>query len=162
MRYYGKKSLASILAIILDIVILFGIVLTGITYYIVFSKGDINEKHAMFLIALLTIGIIATFIVVIQLRKIVKTLVFKDPFTLDNVKSLKYIANSCFTIAGCYIINFLINLDKQSFIIIDIDKKGIHTDGEVFIFLLAGCFIGILSKVFKQAVKYKEDNDLTI
>ena len=37
-----------------------------------------------------------------------------------------------------------------------------HTDAEIFIFLLAGCFVGILSKVFEQAVKYKKDNDETI
>nr|WP_297636041.1 DUF2975 domain-containing protein [uncultured Clostridium sp.] len=29
-------------------------------------------------------------------------------------------------------------------------------------FIIAGCFIGILAKIFKQAVKYKEENELTI
>lgn len=41
-------------------------------------------------------------------------------------------------------------------------EKGIHTDTELIIFLIAGVFIAILSKIFKEAVKYKEENDYTI
>ncbi|CDM69937.1 hypothetical protein CM240_2820 [Clostridium bornimense] len=162
MRYYGKKSLASLLDFILTIVLVGGIILTAITYYQTITNNDIINITVIRAFLLLTIGIISIFIVVLELKKVIKTLVLENPFTLGNVKSLKRIAGSCFTVAGCYFVNFLVNIGKDRFKMIYVDGKGIHTDYELFVFLLAGCFIGILSKVFEQAVKYKEDNDLTI
>jgi len=162
MKYYGKKSLSGILNIILSIVLLFGAILTCLTYYKTFSENNIVTVEGIILIIILTIGVICTFTVIIELKRIVKTLVFENPFTLKNIKSLRRITFSCFIIAGCYLLNFLVNIEKESYNIIYIDTKGVHTDAEIFIFLLAGCFVGILSKVFEQAVKYKKDNDLTI
>ncbi|HCW04918.1 MAG TPA: hypothetical protein DGK91_10605 [Clostridium sp.] len=69
---------------------------------------------------------------------------------------------SCFTITACYIINFIINNQFRDFKFILIDEQGILTDIEFLIFFFTGCFILILSQVFKQAIEYKEDNDLTI
>lgn len=162
MKYYGKKSLSSILNIILSIVIFFGVILTGVTYYKTFSSDIMKNANGIILLILLTVGVVCTFTVVIELKKVIKTLVLENPFTWKNVKALKKITISCFLIAGCYLINFLLNMGKESFNIIYIDAKGVHTDAEIFIFLLVGCFVGILCKVFEQAVKYKEDNDLTI
>lgn len=162
MKYYGKKSLSSILNITLSIILLFGIVLTGITYYKTFSENNIENIPGIVSLILLTIGVIATFTIVIELKKIVKTLVLQNPFIWKNVKSLKKMSFACFTIAGCYLINFFMVIGEESFSIIYIDSKGIHTDAEIFIFLLIGCVVGIFTKVFEQAVKYKEENDLTI
>lgn len=162
MKYYGKKSLASVLDSILTIVLIAGVILTVITYYQAFANNDVINFVVVISLILLTIGIASIFIVVIELKKVIKTLVLENPFTLGNVRSLKRIAYSCFVVAGCYFINFFVNIGKDNFKMIYVDGKGIHTDYELFVFLLAGCFIGILSKVFEQAVKYKEDNDLTI
>ena len=150
------------LSIILSIILFFGVILTGLTYYKTFSENSVKNFEGIILISLLTIGVICTFTVIIELKRVIKTLVLENPFTWKNIKSLRRITLSCFIIAGCYLINFLVNVGKDSYSIIYIDTKGIHTDAEIFIFLLAGCFVGILSKVFEQAVKYKKDNDLTI
>ena len=162
MKYYGKKSLSSMLNIILSMILFFGVLLTGLTYYKTFSENNMRNVDEIILIILLTIGVICTFTVIIELKRVIKTLVLENPFTWKNVKSLRRITFSCFIIAGCYLINFLANIGKAEYSIIYIDTKGVHTDAEIFIFLFAGCFVGILSKVFEQAVKYKEDNDLTI
>lgn len=162
MKYYGNKSLSGVLNIILSIVLVFGVILTGITYYDTLSGGDIKNIKGIIMMILLTIGIICIFTIVIELKRIIKTLVLENPFTKENVKSLRKITYSCFTVATCYLINLLVNIGKNIYAIVYIDEKGIHTDGEIFIFIIAACFIGILSKVFEQAVKYKEDNDLTI
>lgn len=162
MKYYGKNSLSSIINVILSIVLILGIILSGYILFFELPKVNISGFHKYITIALLIIGIIATFAFIIELKRIIKTLVLENPFTISNVKSLRRLMFSCFTIAFCYIVNFVLNLGKDTFSIINIDQAGIHTDAEIFIFLLAGCFIGILSKVFEQAVKYKEDNDLTI
>ena len=162
MKYYGKKSLSSMLNIILSMILFFGVLLTGLTYYKTFSENNMRNVDEIILIILLTIGVICTFTVIIELKRVIKTLVLENPFTWKNVKSLRRITYSCFIIAGCYLINFLVNMGNDVYSIIYIDTKGVHTDAEIFIFLLVGCFVGILSKVFEQAVKYKEDNDLTI
>ena len=162
MKYYGKKSLSSMLNITLSMILFFGVILTGLTYYKTFSEDNMKNIDGIILFIILTIGVICTFTIIIELKRVIKTLVLENPFILENVKSLRRITFSCFTISGCYLINFLIGIGKNDYSIIYIDTKGVHTDAEIFIFLLAGCFVGILSKVFQQAVKYKKDNDLTI
>lgn len=162
MKYYGKRSLSGMLNIILSLVIIFGIALTCYTYYITFINSNIGFYKKIIAIILLTVGIISTFTIIIELKRIIKSLVLENPFSKDNVKALKRISNGCFIISACYIINFIINIGKESFQIININISGIHTDAEFFIFLLAGSFIMVLAKVFEQAVKYKEENDLTI
>lgn len=162
MKYYGKKSLSSVINIIMFIVLLFGIILTGYTFYTTFNNKTINLLSKSIIISLLIVGIVCTFIIVINLKKVTKTLIKENPFVFENVKALRKISISCFIIAGCYIINLLLSLTKENFQIIYIDSAGIHTNAEIFIFLIAGCFIKILSKVFEKAVKYKQENDLTI
>lgn len=96
------------------------------------------------------------------LRKIITSLIEKTPFTWGNVKSLKCIAIFCMVISICYGANIFINKQYLSLTIVSIDKYGIHTDLEFLIFFFAACFIFVLSQVFKQAVEFKEENDLTI
>ncbi|WP_105177381.1 DUF2975 domain-containing protein [Clostridium cagae] len=164
MKLYGKKSISEILVILLNIVILVGAIITVDVYYNTFwTNKDILAKSDGFIIAfLLTIGVICTFLIAIDLKKVAKTLVNKNPFTINNIKNLNKIAIECFIISGCYIGNILYNINKYSYRFINIDNRGIHTDTEPVIFFVAGIFLLILASVFKQALKYKEENDYTI
>ena len=164
MRAYGNKSLSYVLYGVLDIIFIIGI-------FIIFSiskekiiDGNINihSYKEVITYVLFIIGSISLLSIVINLRSIVKTLININPFIKDNVKNLELISYKCFSISGCYIINFLINCDYSKFRLIYIDSIGVHTDLDFFIFLLVGVFIFILSKVFKQAVEVKEENDFTI
>lgn len=101
-------------------------------------------------------------IMLFYLRKIIGSLIDKTPFTWSNVKSLRRIALFCLVISICYGINMFINRQYLNFTIVSIDMNGIHTDLEFLIFFFAACFIFVLSEVFKQAVEFKEENDLTI
>lgn len=164
MKYYGKRSLSSFLKIVLDIMLIIGAVL-----FILISRNTLltalPREHSTLLIfvyILFVIGSMSLIFIVYNLRKMVNTLVTRDPFVRQNVRSLRNIWIGSFIISICYFINFFINPDYQEFQMIYIDAKGIHTDLEFFIFLFAGLFILILEKVFKAAVEYKEDNDLTI
>lgn len=96
------------------------------------------------------------------LRRIIASLVERTPFTWNNVRSLKRIAVFCLIISICYGANIFINKQYLSLTIVSIDQYGIHTDLEFLIFFFAACFIFALSQVFKQAVEFKEENDLTI
>ncbi|GFZ34203.1 hypothetical protein CSC2_47290 [Clostridium zeae] len=164
MKYYGEKSMSSVLTRILDIVLILGIIATIFIFKNTFIDNiveiDFSKKIVVFI--LLAIGIGCVFLIVMSLRKVLFSLVKANPFISENVKALKRVSYECFTIAGCYIVNILANSNFKEFKFIYIDNKGVHTDMEFIIFLFAGCFILILSKVFQQAIDYKEENDFTI
>jgi hypothetical protein len=164
MKYYGKMSLASILKISLDTMIVIGIVI-----YFILSKGMLMEKAVdmagvryIITYILFSIGGISVILILFKLRKVVSSLINVTPFIRDNVISLKRISLLSFVISICYALNFVINGQYKSFSIAYIDATGIHTDIEFLIFFFAGWFILILSKVFKQAVEVKEENEFTI
>lgn len=164
MKYYGKGSLSSFLKIVLDILLIIGVVL-----FIFISKNTLLSESfkesgtiLVFVYVLFIIGSMSLIFIVYNVRKMINTLITRDPFVRENVLSLKNIWIGSFIIAICYFINFFINPNFKDFQLIYIDSKGIHTDLEFFIFFFAGLFILILEKVFNVAVQYKEENDLTI
>ncbi len=162
MKYYGKMSLSSFLKILLDILMVGGLILWVITFVkYILDTGQINLSLTI-TYTLFVVGGMASFAILYYLRKIVYTLINVTPFVSDNVRSLQRISLCCFVITTTYIINFFCNRQYIDFKIITYDFTGIHTDFEAFIFFFAGCFLLILSEVFKQAVQVKEENDLTI
>ena len=58
------------------------------TYYLLPTTYNTTPMPIIYLL-LLTTGIISTFAIVLELKKISKTLVLENPFTWDNVSSLK-------------------------------------------------------------------------
>lgn len=164
MNYYGKKSFSKVLDILLNLVLIFGIFMTAYVYYQTFYLNEIGLKGFPLWISaiLMTIGIGALFIMIYQLKVMVKTLINSNPFVWENVRALNKIYICSFIVAGCYMFNYLLNIKKTSFVLLYVDKSGIHTEVAPIIFLLAGFFILILSRVFRDAVIYKEENALTI
>ncbi|MDU1313641.1 MAG: DUF2975 domain-containing protein [Clostridium septicum] len=164
MKFYGEKSLSQILKITLNIAIIFGIVMTGDVFYNTFFNREksLNTNEKVVFGTLLIIGIISLFLIVLELRKIIGTLIESNPFVRENVVSFKKISVESFIIAGCYITNLIFNSNFKNFKFIYVDNSGIHTDMEFLIFLFAGIFIFILAKVFEKAVEFKEENDFTI
>ena len=164
MKYYGKTSLSSLLKLMLDSLIVIGF----IVYLLILKKALVtqnvnllNPKNIITCI-LFVLGGFALLCIMYYLRCIMNSLVKSTPFINQNVESLKSVATSCFVISGCYVVNFFINNQYLSFKLIEIDVKGIHTDIEFIIFFFAGCFTLVLSKVFKQAIEVKEENDFTV
>lgn len=164
MKYYGKTSLSSVLKLMLDSLIVIGF----IVYLLILRKalvtGQVNLLNAKNIITciLFVLGGFALLCVMYYLRCIMNSLVKATPFINQNVESLKNVATSCFVISICYVINFFINNQYLNFKLIEIDVKGIHTDIEFIIFFFAGCFTLVLSKVFRQAIEVKEENDFTV
>ena len=99
---------------------------------------------------------------IVNLRRILKSLLEDNPFTWENVKRIKAVSKSAFIISICYLINILLNNKIFKIKLVTIDNFGIHTDLDFLIFFIAACFIYILAKVFEKAVIYKGENDLTI
>jgi hypothetical protein len=161
--YNKTKSLPMFLKISLDILILLGIIV-----FVWSAAGSFKNLNGA-----LTPRLFITFIIFLvgglsllgmlySLRGVVDSLIKRTPFVWSNVKSLKRISIFSFIISICYALNILLNNQFTDLKIVVLDLKGIHTDIEFLIFFFAGCFLFILYEVFKQAVEFKEENDLTI
>lgn len=163
MKYYGKKSLSQALKIMLDILLVVGALYFFQALKQAFKlKGEITNLESFGVFLLLIIGCFCVFIIVFNIRSIMDSLVKENPFTRENVKALKRMSICCGTVATCYIINLIINFSSGQYKLIYIDNTGIHTDMEFLIFIFAGLFIYVLSKVFENAIEFKEENDYTV
>ncbi|MBZ9688775.1 DUF2975 domain-containing protein [Clostridium estertheticum] len=164
MKYYGKMSLASLLKISLDIMIIIGIAVYFIMLKQTLTEKAVDMSSGRFIITciLFIIGGISVILILFNLRKIVNSLINVTPFIRDNVLCLKRISLLCFSVSVCYALNFFINGQYKNYNFAYVDSSGIHTDIEFLIFFFAGWFILILSQVFKQAVEVKEENEFTI
>jgi hypothetical protein len=164
MKYYGKHSLASILKIAMDILLILGplVFIFVLVLSIHNGEGDFANLRNVFTGLLYITGGSSLLAILYNLRNIIASLINSTPFIMKNVHRLRNIAISCFLVSSSYILNFFVNQQFKNFKFISIDSSGIHTDIEFLIFFFTGCFILILSKVFKQAVEVKEENDFTI
>ncbi|HEX3030204.1 MAG TPA: DUF2975 domain-containing protein [Clostridia bacterium] len=108
-----------------------------------------SSENYYFLLGLLYVSGVFCLLIVNDIRRIFKTLNRRNPFMMDNAKSLNRIAVESFLIAASYIVKIIF---YNSFLTIII----------VMIFIIAGLFSIVFAEVFRQAVIVKEENDLTI
>ncbi len=155
MKYSGRNSLSAYLKIFIVLIMaVAAVVIIGLPIFFkmylewldIFTSNVIGYNY---LLTVLYITGIASFILLNELRKIFNTLENCNPFVIKNVKSLKRISILCFLIGIVYTTKIFVLNSFMTLII-------------VFIFIVCGFFALILSDVFNQAVKYKDDNDLTI
>lgn len=153
MIILDQKGFSGIVKHILDLIFIggIGILLSlpiSLKWYLDSMYTQTSENYYFLLGFLFVTGIFAL-VVVNEIRKLLKNLNKKNPFIMDNVKSLNYIAISCLSIAVCYIIKIFF---YNSFLTIIV----------TMVFIIAGFFSIILAEVFTQAIIYKEENELTI
>lgn len=153
MTILGKKSLSSYLKIFLDLIFLGGIIIfIGLPFFLKWyfnMLSRINSENYYFILVFLYFTGFFALWIFHEVRKIFKTLNRKNPFMMDNVISLKKISAGCFIIAFAYIIKILCYNSILTVII-------------AMIFIMGGFFLIVIAEIFKQAIEYKEENDLTI
>ena len=88
-------------------------------------------------------------IIVYQLRKMMKPVVKRECFVDNNTKSLSTMGKVSFVITVLFIVKCILLPTPASFVI-------------VLAFFIARVFSHVLSLVFEEAVRFKEENDLTI
>ena len=93
-------------------------------------------------------GVFAVMIIA-ELRKMFQTVLQQNCFIQQNVTSLKKMGYYSIIISFATMIRLFYIITPSTVIII-------------IIFFIAGLFSFVLSKVFQQAVNYKQENDLTI
>jgi hypothetical protein len=153
MIILGEKGLSGYVKKLLFLILVGGslIILSlplSLKWYIGEFRNN-NSENYYFLLGLLYYSGIFCLWIVFEMNKIFKTLNRKNPFMMDNVVSLKKMSIAAFAIAVAYIIKIVF---YNSFLTIII----------TMVFIIAGLFLIILAEVFKQAVEFKEENDLTI
>ena len=84
-----------------------------------------------------------------ELRKIFRTVLEADCFVQENVVSLGKMGNWSFFIALMSIVRSIVYATIAMGVVI-------------LVFVIAGLFSKVLAQVFQEAVRYKEENDLTI
>ena len=84
-----------------------------------------------------------------ELRKIFRTVLEEDCFVQENVVSLGKMGNWSFFIALMSIVRSIVYATVAMGVVI-------------LVFVIAGLFSKVLAYVFQEAVRYKEENDLTI
>ena len=88
-------------------------------------------------------------IIVYQLRKMICTVIGRNCFSHVNTKSLRIMETAAFVITVLFLIKLFLLPAPATFII-------------VLIFFIAGLFSHVLGLAFSEAIRYKEENDLTI
>lgn len=151
-----KESVASkVLKIMLYIIFAAGVIITVTlplmidTYMrVLYDSYSIREGYRIFIIIfLMTVGTLGLFIIfelIVMLRTI-----SRDPFIKENVRYLNRIGAVAFIIAALFFLKCLLYVT-------------ILTLGFGICLVVCGLFAFTLAHLFKNAVAYKEENDLTI
>lgn len=151
MKVTGKKSLGKLIEICLKLIMIIGIIIVlGLPYFLQkYAEWMHPQMNYYPSLAILYASGIPALIIVYQFIKIFHTLGENNPFSMENVKHLKTISICSFII----MIEFMI---------------GIFFITSIFAIVIIGIFavawLGgyILSELLKQAIEYKEENELTI
>lgn len=148
-----EEKLIQITKILLDIMFYSGILVIvtlplTLKYAGAHYSAAFQEYYILMLIIFALAGICGI-IIVGQLRKMMRTVAQKNCFVYENVKSLKVMGIASAVIVLLFFIKCFFLPTPATFII-------------VLTFFIAGLFSEVLSFVFGEAIRYKEENDLTI
>lgn len=111
-----------------------------------FKYGEGNE--AVYAVTLFLSGLLAVYIL-FNLKKMYKTLLVGDPFIDDNVCAFRRMAVAGLGICIIYVVKSVLVFTVGSVVI-------------ALIFAIACLFCLTLKDLFKQAINYKTENELTI
>jgi hypothetical protein len=129
-----------------------GIIVCGtvpLTFRLVSRYYSVFEKYYLpFCIVFIIAGVFAL-LILLELRRMFRTVISGDPFVKENVSSLKRMGACAFAISICMAARLFFVITPAAMVL-------------VVVFLIAGLFSLVLSLVFDQAVTYKQENDLTI
>lgn len=147
-----KKLLTFWTKILLDFMFYCGIVVTATLPFSIKWVGKyfprLLDNYQEIVIIYFVLGV-AALVLIGELRKMFRTVLAENCFVAENVASLRKMGNWSFFIAGMSVLRSIVYLTTAMVVV-------------VFVFIIAGLFSKVLALVFEEAVRYKEENDLTI
>jgi len=151
MKITGKNSISNLIKLALQFVFVLGIIIV-IALPILLKKYieyiNPTTPYIATLILLYASGIPAL-IVVEKFIEMFNTLKEETPFIMKNVKNLKITSICSLIIAIEYILGIFVTNSIFAIVVIGV-------------FVIAWLGLYILSELLKQAIEYKEENELTI
>lgn len=137
---------------LLNVMFFLGIPTTISVPFVLKWYGTINSYFERFYIPQTIMFIISGIfacLIVYELRRMIRSVELDDCFVDSNVISLKRMGNYSFVIAVTSAVRMFLYITPGAFVV-------------VLVFVIAGLFSKVLSKVFARAVAYKQENDMTI
>ena len=159
------KESKSILGLSLSLIYALGLIglILSIIAYLIFPNF-ISVKPSIFMLLFSIIAyccVLAITHELIKLNDTVDMVLCVTPFILGNVKRMQKIAVYLFIISAYVFTKDWIGNSAHIFRY-SFDKSGLNTDAECLIFVLLGLFVLVFAKIFKTAIKIKNENDLTV
>lgn len=147
-----KQFLTKWTKLLLDLMFYGGIAVTASLPFSIKWAGkylpELLENYQEIVIIYFVLGVSAI-VLMNELRKIFRTVLEENCFVEENVASLRKMGNWSFFIAGMSVVRSIVYLTIAMAVVI-------------FVFIVAGLFSKVLALVFEEAVRYKQENDLTI
>ena len=147
-----KETLIKLTKYFLDFMFWGGIVVTATLPLSIRFLGNYDEhyqaNYGELVVIYFVLGIAAV-VILRELRKIFKTVIYKDCFVRGNVESLKKMCKWSFFIVLMCVLRTIVYMTVAMLVVI-------------LVFVIAGLFSRVLAYVFEEAVGYKEENDFTI
>ncbi len=162
MKVLGKKSLSTVIKIFLWILLaicLLVVIMGGIVVISDFSF--FNSSSTLRSLIVLYLSSIPAAVLISQFIGIFKSLENNEVFDKKNLKRLRTSYISSIIMGIMYLINSIMlffSPEDENWIIIYMLLTYIIT----LVFLIFGVGLIVLSEIYKRAIKYKEENDLTI
>lgn len=147
-----RKGLTIATKYLLDFMFYVGILVTVTLPFSVKKIGEflpqLIEHYEETVIIYFVLGVSAC-VLLRELRRIFRTVLKENCFVQENVVSLNKMGNWSFFIALMSVVRSIVYMTIAMLVVI-------------LVFIIAGLFSKVLAYVFREAVQYKEENDLTV
>ena len=162
MKILGKRSLSSIIKIFLWILLIICLLVVTIGGIVVIKEFSyFNKDNTLRSLIILYLSSIPASILIIQFIGIFKSLENSKVFENQNVKRLKTSYITSIIMGIMYLVNSImlfLSRAEENWEIVYMFLMYVVT----LVFLIFGVGLIVLSEIYKKAIKYKEENDLTI
>lgn len=162
MKVLGKRSLATVIKIFLWILLTICLIVVILGGIVVISEFNFfNTTNTLRTLIVLYLSSIPAAVLITQFIGIFKSLENNDVFDKKNLKRLRISYVSSIIMGIMYLINSIMlffSTEDENWVIIYILLTYIIT----LVFIIFGVGLIVLSEIYKKAIKYKEENDLTI
>ena len=164
MKILGKKSLSSVVMVFLCVLLvlcIIAIIAGGI--FVLSNLAFFTKDLLSITYILIYLSSIPALVMIITFLKIFNTLKQENPFEKKNIKRLGISYITSIVIGVIYAINVLLvylgvgMIQERFFIIYPLPNVAIS-----IIFLVFGIGIVVLKEIYRKAIEYKDENDLTI
>lgn len=149
----GQERTNTVTKVILDMMFYCGLVVLATLPFTLKLAGRYYSRQLsdnfISMLFIFAVSGVCGLMIIAQLRRMMKTVIEGACFVSDNVRSLQVMARLSLVIAGAFIIKVFIVPTPATAII-------------VLVFFIAALFSQVLANVFAEAVRYKEETDLTI